>query len=246
MSQISARRTATSQRKPRRFAHECAIGEVFGRAPVYDLIFSRLSPRALVRTGRSCRAAYAASKDFSHRAFNMRRHLSRFLTDPLAFRSLQARTGTLIAGSNVLQFLDRTFYPEADMDLYVHPGHVIEVMDYLVEKEGYTFRPNSAQLENYRDIVSDGWDGTAVRSEQLEGEENSLYYQIKGVESVFSLDKPGPQGSLKVQLIACEMSPFDTIINFHSSKSTSLDHIHFTDWDDCTCAYSLCHELHSL
>ncbi|KAG2342463.1 hypothetical protein BDR05DRAFT_346245 [Suillus weaverae] len=190
MSQIP-----TSQRQPR-LAHECAAGELFGRAPIYDAIFSCVSPRTLVRTGRSCRTAYAAYKDFSRRAYNIHRHLSRFLSEPLNFRSLQARTGTLIAGSNALQFLDRTFYPKSDMDLYVHPGHVREVLDYLVQREGYKFKPDSTQPEDYREIVSDEWDG---------------------VESVLSIEKRGPDGLLKIQLIACETSPFDAIINFHST-----------------------------
>ncbi|KAG0698143.1 hypothetical protein DFH29DRAFT_113876 [Suillus ampliporus] len=214
MSQIPMKHT--SQRQPR-LAYECAIGEVFCRAPIYELIFSCVSPRTLVRTGRSCRAAYAASKDFSHRAYNINRHLSHFLSEPLDFRSLQARTGTLIAGSNALQFLDRTFYPEADMDIYVHPGHVREVLDYLVEREGYKFKPDSTQPADYREIVSDEWDGTVIRGESLDDDELLLYYQIKGVECVLSVEKLGPEGTLKIQLIACETSPFETIVNFHST-----------------------------
>ncbi|KAG1865802.1 hypothetical protein DFJ58DRAFT_770327 [Suillus subalutaceus] len=206
----------TSQRPPR-LAYECAVGELFGRAPIYDAIFSCVSPHTLVRIGRSCRIAYAASKDFSHRAYNIHRHLSRYLSEPLNFRSLQARTGTLIAGSNALQFLDRTFYPESDMDLYVHPGHVREVLDYLVEREGYKFRPDSTQPGDYREIVSDEWDGTQIRDESLDDDELLLYYQIRGVESVLSIEKRSPDGLLKIQLIACKTSPFDAIINFHST-----------------------------
>lgn len=214
MSQIPTKHT--SQRPPR-LAYECAVGELFGRAPIYDAIFSCVSPRTLVRIGRSCRTAYVASKDFSYRAYNIHRHLSRFLSEPLNFRSLQARTGTLIAGSNALQFLDRTFYPESDMDIYVHPGHVREVLDYLVEKEGYKFKPDSTQPRDYREIVSDEWDGTQIRDEALDDDELLLYYQIRGVESVLSMEKRGPDGLLKIQLIACKTSPFDAIINFHST-----------------------------
>ncbi|KAG1746142.1 hypothetical protein EDB19DRAFT_1690698 [Suillus lakei] len=201
MSQIPTKHT--SQRQPR-LAYDCAVGELFGRAPIYDAIFSCVSPRTLVRTGCSCRAAYAASKDFSHRAYNIHQHLSHFLSKPLDFRSLQARTGTLIAGSNALQFLDRTFYPGSDMDIYVHPGHVREVLDYLVDREGYKFKPDSTQPEDYREI-------------SLDDDELLSYYQIRGVESVLSVEKRGPDGPLKIQLIACETSPFDAIINFHST-----------------------------
>ncbi|KAG1862865.1 hypothetical protein C8R48DRAFT_708701 [Suillus tomentosus] len=214
MSQITVK--PTNQRQPR-LAHECAVGELFGRAPIYDAIFSCISPHTLVRIGRCCRAAYVASKDFSHRAYNIHRHLSRYLSEPLNFRSLQARTGTLIAGSNALQFLDRTFYPKSDMDLYVHPGHVREVLDYLVEREGYRFKPDSTQPQDYREIVSDEWDGTRIRDESLEDDELLLYYQIRGVESVLTIEKRGPDGLLKIQIIACETSPFDAIINFHST-----------------------------
>ncbi|KAG2132329.1 hypothetical protein DEU56DRAFT_739507 [Suillus clintonianus] len=189
------------------FADECAVGEVFYRAPVYDVIFSCISPRDLVRLGYTCHAAYAASKDYSRRAFLINRHISRFLEKPLDFRSLQACTGTLIAGSNALQFLDRTFYVDADMDLYVHPGHAREVLDYVVEREGYTFKPHSRQPQDYRTIVSDTWDNT----------QTGRCYSIKGVKSVFSLEKHGSNGFLKIQVIECATSPFDTIINFHST-----------------------------
>jgi hypothetical protein len=193
---------------------------VFYCAPVYDNIFSYISPRELVRFGRSCRAAYAASKDYSRRAFNINRHLSSFISQPLLFRSLQARTGTLIAGSNALQFLDRIFYNEADMDLYVHPGHAKEVMDYVVEREGYEFKPHSMQPRDYRKLVSDTWNNTRMRQD----------YPIKGVRSVLSLEKHGSNGRRKIQVIECTMSPFDTIINFHSSESiASLHGISFSE-----------------
>jgi hypothetical protein len=65
--------------------------------------------------------------------------------------------------------------------------------------------------------VSDEWDGTQIRDEALDDDELLLYYQIRGVESVLSMEKRGPDGLLKIQLIACKTSPFDAIINFHST-----------------------------
>ncbi|KAG2741574.1 hypothetical protein P692DRAFT_201675502, partial [Suillus brevipes Sb2] len=180
---------------------------VFYRPPIYDNIFSYTSPRELVRLGHSCHAAYAAFKDYSRRAFSINRHLSDFISKPLLFRGLQARTGTLIAGSNALQFLGRTVYDDADMDIYVHPGHAREVTDYVVQREGYEFKPHSRQPEDYRKIVADKWDNTRIRRN----------YQIKGVRSVLSLEKYGSDGYRKIQVIECAMSPFDTVINFHST-----------------------------
>jgi hypothetical protein len=186
------------------------MGEVFYRAPIYDNIFSYTSPRELVRLGHSCRAAYAAFRDYSRGAFSINRHLSNFLSKPLLFRSLQARTGTLIAGSNALQFLERIVYNEADMDLYVHPGHAREVMDYVIEIEGYEFKPHSKQPQDYRKIIVDEWNRTLRQD-----------YPIKGVRTVLSLEKHGSNGFRKIQVIECTLSPFETIINFHSSESLS-------------------------
>jgi hypothetical protein len=95
------------------------------------------------------------------------------------------------------------------MDIYVHPGHAREVTDYVVEREGYEFKPHSRQPEDYRKIVADKWDNTRIRRD----------YQIKGVRSVLSLEKYGSDGYRKIQVIECAMSPFDTVINFHSSES---------------------------
>lgn len=123
---------------------------LFARAPVYDPVFARLSPRTLVRLALTCRAAYLAAAEFKSRAFNVNRHFSRYFTDPIAFRSLQAKTNTLVSGSNALQFLDRTFYPEADLDLYTHPGHSSEVAQFLVEAQGYVYTPREPQEQDWK------------------------------------------------------------------------------------------------
>ncbi|KAG2743357.1 hypothetical protein P692DRAFT_201723705, partial [Suillus brevipes Sb2] len=47
------------------------------------------------------------------------------------FHSLQARTGLVISGSNAHQFLNHTSYPESYFDLYAHPGHLYELMEWL-------------------------------------------------------------------------------------------------------------------
>ncbi|KAF8555426.1 hypothetical protein OG21DRAFT_1393608, partial [Imleria badia] len=76
-------------------------------SPCADLLFACLSPRSLIRFALTCRAAYLAVAEFKTRAFNINRHLSRYFTDPIVFRCLQARTNSLVSGSNTLQFLDR-------------------------------------------------------------------------------------------------------------------------------------------
>jgi hypothetical protein len=92
---------------------------IFSRHTIYDAVFSQSDILSIVRFQRICRQAQSAVKDYLARAFNIDRHLSRFFDNPKAFRKLQAETATAISGSSALQFFQRTFYPESDLDLYV-------------------------------------------------------------------------------------------------------------------------------
>jgi hypothetical protein len=68
------------------------------------------------------RAMHDNFKSYVRRTININRILKRFFPEPDVFRVLQRQTGTLISGSQALQFFDRTFYPESDLDLFLFPG----------------------------------------------------------------------------------------------------------------------------
>ena len=53
----------------------------------------------------------------------------RYFADPAAFRELQLRTGLIISGSTALQFLDRTTYEGADLDIYAMKEHAQAICD---------------------------------------------------------------------------------------------------------------------
>ncbi|KAH7924257.1 hypothetical protein BV22DRAFT_1035321 [Leucogyrophana mollusca] len=199
--------------------------EVFSRAPVYDLIFSSLEQQCMIRTSQTCHLVSGAVQEYSRRAFSINRHLSRFFADPLGFRSLQARTGTLISGSNALQFFDRTFYPRSDLDIYVHPGHVREVMEWLAEMEGYEFIPTNKQPGDFRRLAPDNWDGTqrptVVRADNDPADMEP--YVMKGVKTVFTFVKvtglivEGEEELLVVQVMESKVNPLEAVLNFHLS-----------------------------
>lgn len=153
------------------------------------------------------------------RSFNIDTHLSRFFTDPLAFRALQARTGTLISGSNALQFLLRTHWPEADLDIYCPYEARADVGWWLVE-DGYRFVPNSRQDPSFHVAIDQ------ARQPGTEATDNP-YSRLKGVSAVYTFakrvhDPEGPSRKLKVQIIVAYYSPMDAIFNFHSSASPLL------------------------
>ncbi|TDL14741.1 hypothetical protein BD410DRAFT_691149, partial [Rickenella mellea] len=77
-----------------------------------DVLFGHFSAAEIIRMSKTCVAAWKSIESYSSRAWSIHRNLRRFVKDAIEFRSLQARTGTVISGSVALQFIDRTFYPE--------------------------------------------------------------------------------------------------------------------------------------
>lgn len=204
--------------------------DVFSRRPIYDIIISCLDITDLIRLGRTSKVARAALAEHSIRAYNINRHLRYFFNDPLSFRSLQARTGSLISGSNALQFLDRSFYPGSDLDIYVHPGHTLEVGNWLMNEEGYTFVPKNLQElgSTFEENVEE-WDPFQKRYNEEEdaSSRRGQVYRFSGVFHVYSFEKTvmgegdTERGHVeevrKVQIVEARESAFTTILSFHSS-----------------------------
>ena len=151
-------------------------------------------------------------------AFNIDRHLKWFIPHPTKFRNMQCKTGTIISGSNVVQFLDRTYYEGADLDIYVNPGHGREVGVHMIEQQGYRVVDRNADggpvtLDTtaslrYVGIVAKGADDQAL---------NSIYQQ-RSIHLVCYMEKANDAGqTLQVQIIVTADCVFHAIMNFHSS-----------------------------
>ena len=167
-----------------------------------------------MRLTRTCRLIHALVHSFLKRTFNINRFLSRFFSDPIDFRSLQARTGTLISGSYALQFFDRTFYPESDLDLYVSYKSDTEVTDWLVQV-GYVYTPREKQPPTIEEALED----TRRFLGEEEHDEEYIDASILGVLN-FQKSVPGEiDRDLKVQCIIAREEPVVSIFRFHSSKS---------------------------
>ncbi|KIP08840.1 hypothetical protein PHLGIDRAFT_12311 [Phlebiopsis gigantea 11061_1 CR5-6] len=181
---------------------------------LYDLVLRPADPCTLVRLSHTCRGAHAAVRSHVARTFNINAHLGRYFSDPLAFRALQAATGTLISGSSALQFLDRTFYPEADLDLYCFYDARAEVGLWLM-RQGYRFAPNSRQDPSFRVAVAQarvpGTDVAAGPYSRMKAV-SAVYTFVKRVESL-----DGPSTRLKVQIIVAYNNPMEAIFHFHST-----------------------------
>lgn len=171
-------------------------------------LFSFLTARSLLRVSRLSRRAHVAVKVYMQEVFNVNTLLARFFHNPPSFRSLQARTGTLIAGSVALQFFDRALYPYADLDLYVHPRHRREVGNWLISA-GYTYCAGRNQDPVFEKAVA--------RNPQ------SAYLQcsLPGVAQVLTFRKPLEDRLMEVQLVVPRRNPVEVILSAHSSKSSN-------------------------
>lgn len=177
-----------------------------------DIILNMCTPATAIRFSQTCREAQLVFKSYMTRAFKLEKILSRFFSDPLDFRRLQARTATLISGSTALQFFDRSFWPESDLDLYVHMQFAKDVGDYLL-REGYTFIPNKIQVEDFE-----------LASEESMIKDSPDFYSFRGVGCVFTFQKKTESDALKVQLIVAKHSSIEVILHFHSSMLLLLDY----------------------
>lgn len=178
----------------------------------HDLLFSCLSVLDLVNISKVNRTASSAVKSYRKRAYNIAKFLSRYFTDDFVhrFRFVQARTGMLISGSAALQFFDRTFYKNSDLDLYVEHRHCSEAAHFLITA-GYQFRPRQGQggldseiLELAHYWEEHDWDVSAYMNDSICG--------------VFTFEK----GDNKIQLITARESPLNIILAFHSSRFSAF------------------------
>lgn len=191
------------------FAQRILIGEVL------DLILWFSTPSTLMRFSRTCHAAHAAVRSHVARTFDINVHLSHFFTSLLAFCSLQARTGALISGSNALQFLNRTHYPEADLDIYCAYKTREEVGRWLIQHEGYNFKRSTRQDLSFDVALQQARDPSTAAP-------RSRYNRMRSVSAVYTFTKlveslDGSRKRLKVQIIVTMNSPMGAVFDFHSS-----------------------------
>lgn len=197
------------------FLHKIAFNNV-----IQEVILSCLSPLEILRFGRTCRLVHFVVKGYIRRTFDINRFLTRFFLDPIAFRKVQARTGTLISGSSALQYLDRSSYPESDLDLYVPVQSVAQMIGWLVAS-GYDFVPSTEQAQDWREAVAQ------AKSSALADHA----YGSDGIQAVFTFSKVShhdPTMKLKVQCIVAERAPMELILQFHSSKQAFIIIYHVT------------------
>ncbi|KAF7977633.1 hypothetical protein HWV62_3040 [Athelia sp. TMB] len=190
-----------------------------------DEFLGACSPIDVVSISKTCHIAHLIVKAWFVRAYNINTHLRNFYCEPQKFRSLQARTGALISGSNALQFFDRTVYTNirgegTDMDVFANPGHSHEICHHLIDVQGYTFRGGDGPRLGPTSHADD----QDTRFIMAGREPIPSQYSKKSVHAVLLFEKTAGDGAIrKVQVIIAMHSACHAVLNFHSSfPDTSL------------------------
>lgn len=200
---------------------KCIFNAVLCDPVLYDDVFFYCTPGSIFKIGRTCRNGRYASQEYAKRKFNINKHLQRFFPDPLAFRSVQASTGAVISGSAALQFLNRTIYPNSDLDLYVSAEESFPLCKFLMSDQGggYVYKRYPFQSPNFMAA----W--KRVRAwKPAEGIEEDPFdvawtgYGSNWIRSVFNFFAKTKNGKRNVQVIVTTFDPLSSILGFHSCK----------------------------
>ena len=119
----------------------------------------------------------------------------------------------LISGSIALQFFERVFYPESDLDLYVEIRYYKTIASWLISI-GYIYesRPGQNSDQNLDEVLN-----TVIPTDGPRFAQPSTGdYADFGVVDVYDFHKPDDPDS-KIQLVVSHYSPLEPILRFHSS-----------------------------
>ncbi|THU90470.1 hypothetical protein K435DRAFT_601980, partial [Dendrothele bispora CBS 962.96] len=178
-----------------------------------------LSPRDIVAFSLSSRHNYDEAQSYNRHAYSIDNLLSpRYFTieETIMFRTVQALTGAVISGSTALQLFARVRWRESDLDVYVQhsTGYLMAIFFITI---GYSFQPTARQGAS----ISDAYDQFHL---------DEVYDDGRGFACVLNFQR----GTSKVQLVTAKYSPFDVILNFHSTVVMNI-----ITADEAFCFYPL-------
>ncbi|RPD65566.1 hypothetical protein L227DRAFT_493697 [Lentinus tigrinus ALCF2SS1-6] len=177
---------------------------------IHDELLGLCSVRTLLRLRRTCRAVHQAVDDYMRNVYNIDLFLDRLFPDSSrAFRSLQARTGTLIGGLSALRFLQRIAHPPTEpLELYIHACHRREVGRWLL-RTGYIFSAAPHQTPEFEAEISNTINLPPDESVQI----------LDGVAMILRFCRAVPETGMirEVKVIVAENNPMEVILSFYST-----------------------------
>jgi hypothetical protein len=148
----------------------------------------------------SCPFLLAYYRLYRNNFWDIHGFISRYFSNPVEFRALQAQTQLLISGSAVLQFVLREYWPTSDLDLVVGQEHLYSVVGWL---------------------TAHGWviTGGVPLATFFQDPSSNMYFPHAG-KGVVKFQKP--ESWFTIDLIVSDSCPKATVLGFHSSESRML------------------------
>ncbi|KAF9259948.1 hypothetical protein L218DRAFT_873318, partial [Marasmius fiardii PR-910] len=191
-------------------------------------IVSQLSPKDMMAYAMLNRESHAIVKDLQRAAFRTEKILSPFFNpeEIVRFRQVQRAYKFLISGSTALSVFTREVFPEAYLDVYIHPSFVM-VLILLLESMGFIFQAviNTRRVQSRK--AEDAVEEMLVRVRQLRGvwrnmeihrsDDLAQYDWSEVLVDVFNFERNGK----KIQVIPSR-SPLAAVLTFHSTAVMNI------------------------
>ncbi|KAF7969643.1 hypothetical protein HWV62_26783 [Athelia sp. TMB] len=162
-------------------------------------------------------------------AFSINKFLDKIFADSIKFCSLQARTGSVIAGSTALAFFTCTWFPRDNMNVYVNPGHEYEVARDLIDVQGFAYRPIGST--GIVDFI-DGNTADASRTVE-ENQGRGAIYAVRTIERIYRFVKSDEEGfEIELLMMLTARSVLHAILNTHSMATFEVGGNQVLKWNN--------------
>ncbi|KAI0364887.1 hypothetical protein BV20DRAFT_903328, partial [Pilatotrama ljubarskyi] len=179
-----------------------------------------LSPLELLRFARTCRAARTTVQVYLNARHGVNARLARFFDNPIAFRSLQARTGTVISGAHALHFFTGTpCFLSASLDIYVYPFHAPEIGRWLTEHD-YEFVPDPGQDAEFEEVLLSDTIYTSV------------FHSDQYIAGQYTFARAASVDTPSIRMAVAEKTPMEAILG---APATSC--LNFLTYEKAYCLY---------
>ncbi|KAJ7135563.1 hypothetical protein C8R44DRAFT_869289 [Mycena epipterygia] len=180
------------------------------RLLVYAIAF--WDPRDIARSAAVSSTMYGIIQHHRHLVWDPDTHFQPWFRAPAeTFRGMLRICGAIVTGSQILQFFNRTSYPDSDMDIFMRVGGLWYMGGWL-RSQGYTFAAVSSDYRLFRRQVmrlcSRMMTDHPAHNPAIRGVYN--FHRYVASQTVVHLQK--------IQLIAVDMDPVHHVIfDFHST-----------------------------
>ncbi|PPQ74738.1 hypothetical protein CVT26_005070 [Gymnopilus dilepis] len=164
---------------------------------------------ALSKTSKALRRLFIC---YAQARWDPAKRYRSWFSDVLEFRRVLKRSGAVVSGSFALQYFDRTFYAESDMDLFVRIGGVGPLCDF-VRSQGYG---SVGYNLDYDECAAEGGAHIIKAALNITSYEDPLLgvYTFKK----FVAWPSGRVDMLQIQVVVVDTEPVEHILfDFHST-----------------------------